>query len=105
VTIEIIERILDGLSQAIIAVRCGKPERSNEGEADMGRDTPVKVIKRDERERLAQEAARSRNSEFSAHEKAMELAANVKGWVSEFRQTRLAQRQETKQQLGWPMRR
>ena len=61
----------------------------------------IKVIKRDERERLEQQAAGSTHSESPAREKARGLAATVKEWISESRQNRLARYQESKQQLGW----
>jgi hypothetical protein len=60
----------------------------------MGGHNLIRVIKRAERERLAQPAAGSVRPESSARDKAQESAATVKEWISEFRQSRLAQQQE-----------
>jgi hypothetical protein len=62
---------------------------------------PIKIIKRAERERLEQEVAESAKAHSSADEKASELTATVKEWISEFRRKRPARSQELKQQLGW----
>ena len=61
----------------------------------------IKVIKRVERQRPEPEAASSTDTESSAHNKARALATTVKGWVSEFQQTRLLRRQEIEERLGW----
>ena len=52
----------------------------------MVRQTRVKVIKRDERERAAREAAAGVGPEKSPREAARELVASVKKWVEEFRE-------------------
>jgi hypothetical protein len=67
----------------------------------MVRHTPIKVIKRDERERLEGHAAGIINSESSANEKAREIAATVKEWIDELSHTRLAEQMENKRRLGW----
>ena len=52
----------------------------------MVRQTRVRVIKRDERERPAREDAASAGSEKSPREAARELVASVTKWVEEFRE-------------------
>jgi hypothetical protein len=74
----------------------------NQSKADMEEHNLIRVIKRAEREQLERQAAESTNSETSARDKARELAATVKEWISEFRQSRPAQSQEIKRQIGWP---
>jgi len=66
----------------------------------MIRQPLIKVVKRIEREQAAPMAVESMRPELSAPETAIELAATVTGWINEFRQTRLAQHHEIKQQLG-----
>lgn len=61
----------------------------------------IKVIKRAERERLEQQTAGSANSESRARGKSREMAATVRGWVGELRQSRPARYREFKQRLGW----
>jgi hypothetical protein len=51
----------------------------------MVRQTQVKIIKRDERERSAQEAAAGDCPDKSPREAARELVASVTRWVEEFR--------------------
>jgi hypothetical protein len=75
-------------------------------EVGMSRYNPIKIIKRAEREQAAQVAAGGAagggmHSESSAQDEASEMAATVKNWISEFRQTRQARDQEFEQQLGW----
>ena len=52
----------------------------------MVRQTRVRVIKRDERERSAREPAPSASPEKSTREAARELVASVTRWVEEFRE-------------------
>jgi hypothetical protein len=52
----------------------------------MVRSTQVRVIKRDERERSAREAAAGAVTEKSPREAARELVASVTRWVEEFRE-------------------
>ena len=52
----------------------------------MIRQTQVKVIKRDERERSAREAEATACPEKSPREAARELVASVTRWVEEFRE-------------------
>ena len=52
----------------------------------MVRQTRVRVIKRDERERSASEAAASAGPDKSTREAARELVASVTKWVEEFRE-------------------
>src|SRR4051812_19516001 len=74
----------------------------NQSKADMEERNLIRVIKRAEREQLERQAAESTNSETSARDKARELAATVKEWIREFRQSRPARRQEIKRQIGGP---
>lgn len=63
---------------------------------------PIKVIKRDERQRPGPPAAESRSPEPSRRDRARALASRVKEWVSEFEQARPVRLQELRRQLGWP---
>lgn len=54
----------------------------------MLRQPRIKVIKRDERERLEQDAASSANPKKSVHEAARDLGATVTKWIDEFRHER-----------------
>ncbi len=49
--------------------------------------TPIKVIKRDERDRQEKIAAESQ-PQLTAQQTAREMVANVSNWVSEFQQKR-----------------
>lgn len=62
----------------------------------------IKVIKRAERERLKQHAAGDVSSDSVARGNSREMAATVREWVGELRQSRLLRYQMSKQQLGWP---
>jgi hypothetical protein len=63
----------------------------------MQKKTPIKIIKRDERNRLRQPAAAEPVSErTSAKEAARDMVANVSQWVNEFQQKR---RSETAQAI------
>ena len=62
----------------------------------MQKKNPIKVIKRDERNRQAQPAAEVVAERKSPQEAAREMVANVSQWVSEFQQKR---RSETAQAI------
>ena len=63
----------------------------------MQKKTPIKVIKRDERNRQQQPAAAEQVAErTSAKEAARDMVANVSQWVNEFQQKR---RSETAQAI------
>lgn len=54
----------------------------------MVKKTPIKVIKRDERNRLENNQAAAEDSRPSAQETVREIANTVANWVSEFQQKR-----------------
>ncbi len=58
--------------------------------------TPIKVIKRNERNRLETEAENSPEVKKTAQETARDMVATVSNWVNEFQQKR---RTETKQAI------
>jgi hypothetical protein len=62
----------------------------------MQKKTPIKIIKRDERNRPQQPAAEVATERKSAQEAARDMVANVSQWVSEFQQKR---RSETAQAI------
>ena len=62
----------------------------------MQKKIPIKIIKRDERNRQAQPAAEVAAERTSAKEAARDMVANVSQWVSEFQQKR---RSETAQAI------
>lgn len=64
----------------------------------MQKKSPIKVIKRDERNRQQQQAAAAEviTERKSAQEAARDMVANVSQWVSEFQQKR---RSETAQAI------
>jgi len=62
---------------------------------------PIKIVKRSERGRAESNDAQGRRAELSVNEEARVLAATVNEWVREFRQTRLQQYLEIRQQLDW----
>jgi hypothetical protein len=59
----------------------------------MTRKTPIKIIKRDERNRSEKEK-KAKTPKETAQETARDMVANVTNWVNEFQQKR---RVETKQ--------
>jgi hypothetical protein len=58
--------------------------------------TPIKVIKRDERNRQEPVAESATNNKRTAQETARDMVATVSNWVNEFQQKR---RTETKQAI------
>ena len=62
----------------------------------MQKKTPIKVIKRDERNRQRQPAAAAEPERKSAQEAARDMVATVSQWVNEFQQKR---RSETAQAI------
>jgi hypothetical protein len=62
----------------------------------MQKKTPIKVIKRDERNRQQQPAAEPSAERTSAKEAARDMVATVSQWVNEFQQKR---RSETAQAI------
>jgi hypothetical protein len=62
----------------------------------MTKKTPIKVIKRDERNRQEKSAERSKTTRETAQDTARDMVANVTNWVNEFQQKRRA---ETSQAL------
>ncbi|MBV9958780.1 MAG: hypothetical protein JO360_10180 [Acidobacteria bacterium] len=58
--------------------------------------TPIKVIKREERNRLENSTETAANPKRSAQEAARDMVATVSNWVNEFQQKR---RTETKQAI------
>lgn len=58
--------------------------------------TPIKVIKRDERNRQESVAESATNNKRTAQETARDMVATVSNWVNEFQQKR---RTETKQAI------
>ncbi|MBV9211779.1 MAG: hypothetical protein JOZ52_14155 [Acidobacteria bacterium] len=58
--------------------------------------TPIKVIKRDERNRQETVAENATNNKRTAQEAARDMVATVSNWVNEFQQKR---RTETKQAI------
>ena len=60
----------------------------------------IKVIKRAERERSVKRAAGCAQPESPAREEARALAATVKQWIGESRQSREALQRESRRQLG-----
>jgi hypothetical protein len=62
----------------------------------------VKVVKRNERERLGQEAAEGASRQTPSRGEARELAATVKEWITELELARPVRLQELRRQLGWP---
>ena len=62
----------------------------------MQKKTPIKVIKRDERNRQRQPAATEVAERKSPQEAARDMVANVSQWVNEFQQKR---RSETAQAI------
>jgi hypothetical protein len=62
----------------------------------MQKKTPIKIIKRDERNRQLQAAAEVAPERKTAQETARDMVANVSQWVSEFQQKR---RSETAQAI------
>jgi hypothetical protein len=62
----------------------------------MAKKTPIKIIKRDERNRQEKGDAPSKITRESAQETARDMVATVTNWVNEFQQKRRA---ETSQAL------
>lgn len=62
----------------------------------------VKVVKREERERLGQQAAGGTSLQTSSRHAAREIAARVKEWIAEFERDRPVRLQDLRRQLGWP---
>ena len=62
----------------------------------MTKKTPIKIIKRDERNRQEKSAERGKSTRENAQETARDMVANVTNWVNEFQQKRRA---ETSQAL------
>ena len=62
---------------------------------------PIKIVKRSERVRAESDDPQTRRAEPSVNEEARVLAATVNEWVREFRQTRLQQYLEIREQLDW----
>jgi hypothetical protein len=62
----------------------------------MTKKTPIKVIKRDERNRQEKSAERGKTTRETAQDTARDMVANVTNWVNEFQQKRRA---ETSQAL------
>ncbi|HEY0547591.1 MAG TPA: hypothetical protein VGC91_19580 [Pyrinomonadaceae bacterium] len=62
----------------------------------MQKKTPIKVIKRDERNRQENVAESATNNKRSAQETARDMVTTVSNWVNEFQQKR---RTETKQAI------
>lgn len=60
--------------------------------------TPIKVIKRDERDRQEKAAAESQ-PQLTAQQTAREMVANVSNWVSEFQQKRRTETSQAIKQL------
>lgn len=54
----------------------------------MSNKTPIRVIKRDERNRQEQSSEKVKPARPSAQETAREMVANVTNWVNEFQQKR-----------------
>lgn len=54
----------------------------------MSKKTPIKIIKRDERNRLENNNASSKTARPSAQETVRDMASTVANWVSEFQQKR-----------------
>lgn len=54
----------------------------------MSKKTPIKVIKRDERNRQEQSSEKVKPVRQSAQEAARDMVANVTNWVNEFQQKR-----------------
>ncbi|HEY0406125.1 MAG TPA: hypothetical protein VGC89_10380 [Pyrinomonadaceae bacterium] len=54
----------------------------------MSKNTPIKVIKRDERNRQEKEEASAKIPRPSAQETVRDMASTVANWVSEFQQKR-----------------
>ena len=57
----------------------------------MKNKTPIKVIKRDERNRVKQPAQEVKAERKSAQEAARDMVATVSEWVNEFQQKRRAE--------------
>ena len=57
----------------------------------MTKKTPIKIIKRDERNRQEKSAKPSKPARVTAQETARDMVANVSNWVSEFQQKRRAE--------------
>ena len=57
----------------------------------MQKKIPIKVIKRDERNRQQQPAAEAATERKSAQEAARDMVATVSQWVTEFQQKRRAE--------------
>jgi hypothetical protein len=62
----------------------------------MTKKTPIKIIKREERNRQEKSEAPSKTTRESAQETARDMVATVSNWVNEFQQKRRA---ETSQAL------
>lgn len=54
----------------------------------MSQKTPIKIIKRDERNRQEKADASSKNARPTAQETVRDMATTVANWVSEFQQKR-----------------
>jgi uncharacterized protein YbcV (DUF1398 family) len=50
--------------------------------------TPIKVIKREDRNRLQESSARNQSKQDSPRETAREMVSTVTNWVNEFQQKR-----------------
>lgn len=57
----------------------------------MSKKTPIKIIKREERNRLEKEVAAEKEPRQSTQEAAREIVNNVTHWVQEFQQKRRAE--------------
>ena len=62
----------------------------------MAKKTPIKIIKRDERNRQEKADERNKTTRESAQDTARDMVATVTNWVNEFQQKRRA---ETSQAL------
>lgn len=54
----------------------------------MSKKTPIKIIKRDERNRQDKQEASAKTARPSAQETVRDMASTVANWVSEFQQKR-----------------
>jgi formylglycine-generating enzyme required for sulfatase activity len=63
----------------------------------MNKKTPIKIIKREERNKQEKSAERGKPARTAAQETARDMVANVTNWVNEFQQKRRA---ETSQALN-----
>lgn len=60
----------------------------------MTKKTPIKIIKRDDRNRQEQKVEQAKPARPSAQEAARDMVATVSNWVNEFQQKRRAETSE-----------